>query len=641
LGYGFLDSKLLYNSRIINTYIKYIKKCYEHINIDEVYRYSHIEPYEVADQNHWFTQEQVNLFHEKLMELTGSEGVAREAGRYAASTESIGVMRQYILGMVSPADVYILISKVANQFTRSATYEAKRINSKNIEIVVTPKEGVHEKPFQCDNRIGQFEAICQLFNNAIPKIDHTECIFKGGKSCRYSISWKSNFSSLLIRTRNMFAFLVAIISATWIAFFPIHDFLHYSPVLILALFLISYFSDRQTKMELRSSILNLEHLCDDLIQKMDINYNNTLLVNEIGQAISGYINIDDVLKNVTRIMQNRLNYERCVIFFANKEKSRLIFKAGFGYSEKHFSILQRTEFNLTNPESKGVFVRSFIEQKPYLINDIGIISDRLSQKSLQFLKDMGSHSFICCPIISDNKSVGIVTVDNCKTHTILVESDLRLLMGVASVLGVSIRNAELHDARTNQFSSILKTLAASIDARDPFTAGHSEKVTEYALGICQEMNIPPAYAEIVGVAASLHDYGKIGISDALLKKEGTLTEDEYEVIKTHTVKTRSILEQIDFQGSYSQIPQIAEAHHEKLDGSGYPRGLKGMDIPIGSRIIAVADFFEAITAKRLYHDPMPIAEAFKMLRRECDVHFSREIVDAFINFYTKKNILPN
>jgi HD-GYP domain-containing protein (c-di-GMP phosphodiesterase class II) len=84
------------------------------------------------------------------------------------------------------------------------------------------------------------------------------------------------------------------------------------------------------------------------------------------------------------------------------------------------------------------------------------------------------------------------------------------------------------------------------------------------------------------------------------------------------------------------IPMIAEAHHEKLDGSGYPRGLKGEEIPLGSRIIAVADFFEAITAKRIYRDPMPAPEAIEMLRRESDVHFSREIVEAFINYYTIK-----
>ena len=184
--------------------------------------------------------------------------------------------------------------------------------------------------------------------------------------------------------------------------------------------------------------------------------------------------------------------------------------------------------------------------------------------------------------------------------------------------------------------SILKALAASIDARDPYTAGHSEKVTEYAVGICKEMNMPSDYTEVVAVAASLHDYGKIGISDALLKKEGLLTAEEYETVKTHSVKTRKILEQIDFHGPYSLVPEIAEAHHEKIDGSGYPRGLKGHEIPIGSRIIAVADFFEAITAKRLYRDPIPVDEAFEMLRRESDVHFSREIVDAFINYYKSK-----
>ena len=627
----------LYNSRIINTYIKYIKKCYEHVNIDELYDYALIEPYEVADQNHWFTQEQINLFHEKLAALTGSINIAREAGRYTASTEAIGVMRYYVLGMTNPAHVYKLIGKVANQFSRSSTYDSKEINSKKIEVVVTPNEGVQEQPFQCENRLGYLESINLAFNNSIPKINHTECIFKGGKSCRYIIEWESNFSYILKRTRNIIVLLLAIVSAILITIYPINTFIHFMPALITILFLIVFLSDKQTKKELRDSIFNLEHSRDDLIQQMDVNYNNSQMVNEIGNTINRYINTKDILDNVTQILEKRLNYDRCVILFANEERTRLIFKAGFGYNDKQLGIIRATEFDLTKPESKGAFVTSFKQQKPYLINDINTITNRLSQRSLQFVKDMGSNSFICCPIISDRKSVGILTADNFKTHKMLVESDLSLLMGVASVLGVSIRNAELHDERTRQLKSILKALAASIDERDPFTAGHSEKVTEYAVGICQELNIAADYAEIVAVAASLHDYGKIGISDALLKKEGTLTDDEYEIIKTHSVKTRSILEQIDFHGPYSLIPQIAEAHHEKLDGSGYPRGLKGHDIPIGSRIIAVADFFEAITAKRLYRDPMPVHEAFEMLRRESDVHFSREIVEAFINFYTSKN----
>jgi len=152
---------------------------------------------------------------------------------------------------------------------------------------------------------------------------------------------------------------------------------------------------------------------------------------------------------------------------------------------------------------------------------------------------------------------------------------MNLLMGIAPVIGVSIRNAERLKARTEQMNSVLEVMAASIDARDPMTAGHSKKVKEYALGICEELGLSSDYSEVVGVAASLHDYGKIGVPDSLLKKEGKLTDDEYEVIKKHSEKTRQILSQMNFEGMLRQVPEIAGAHHEKLDGSGYPEGLKG------------------------------------------------------------------
>jgi HD-GYP domain-containing protein (c-di-GMP phosphodiesterase class II) len=636
-----LNSVPLYNSRLINTYIKYIKKCYEHINIKELLEYAHIEPYEVEDQNHWFTQETIDLFHEKLKEKTGSINYAREAGRYAASPESIGVMRQYVLGMANPITVYKMIGKVASQFSRSSTYESKAISSNKIEVVVTPKEGVQEQPYQCENRIGHLESIALIFDNAVPKIKHTECMFKGGDCCRYTITLENNRSHILKRARNMMTIVLTIVGAILAVVYPHDELLHFIPILIVTILVIMILSDRQTKKELRNSILNLEYSRDDLMQQMEINFNNAKLVHEVGQAINRYVNIADILDNVTQILEKRLGYDRCLILFANQEKTRLVFQTGFGYTDQQLAIIRATEFDLTKPESKGVFVTSFRDQKPSLINDINTITCKLSRRSMQFAKDLGTHSFICCPILSDTKTIGILTADNFKTKRTLVESDLSLMMGIASVLGVSIRNAELHDQRTRQLKSILKALAASIDARDPYTAGHSEKVTEYAVGICREMNMPSDYTEVVAVAASLHDYGKIGISDALLKKEGLLTDDEYETIKTHAVKTRKILEKIDFHGSYSLIPEIAEAHHEKIDGSGYPRGLKEHEIPIGSRIIAVADFFEAITAKRLYRDPIPVPEAFKMLRRESDVHFSRDIVEAFIHYYTSKYLIPD
>jgi hypothetical protein len=380
---------------------------------------------------------------------------------------------------------------------------------------------------------------------------------------------------------------------------------------------------------------NLSGSTDKLIEQIEINYNHARLVNEIGQAISRETSIEDVLNNVIEISEKRLDYDRGLILLANKEKTRLIFRSGFGYTEDQLAFLKKTAFHLDKPESKGVFIVSFREQKPYLINDINSIEKKLSLRSLAFAKKLGTQSFICCPIVCDNEPLGIFAVDNLKSKRPLVKSDMSFLMGIAPVIGISIRNADLLDARDKQMRSILQVMAASIDARDPMTAGHSEKVTEYALGICDELGLSKDYCEVIGVAASLHDYGKIGVPDSLLKKEGRLTDNEYEIVKTHAEKTRVILSRINFEGMLRQVPEIAGAHHEKLDGSGYPDGLKGEEIPLGAKIIAVADFFEAITSKRHYRDPMAVREAFTLLRKEADIHLERRIIDAFIDYYAR------
>jgi HD-GYP domain-containing protein (c-di-GMP phosphodiesterase class II) len=320
---------------------------------------------------------------------------------------------------------------------------------------------------------------------------------------------------------------------------------------------------------------------------------------------------------------------------SNKEKSKLEIKAGFGYADDLLGFVEKMSFHLDNPESKGIFIVSFKEQKPLLINDVNDLEGSLSPRSLLFAKKLGTKSFICCPIICEEQSIGILAVDNISSKRPLVQSDMNLLMGVASSIGISIRNAEHMEAKVRQFNSVLQVLAASIDARDSLTAGHSEKVTDYSLGICAELGLSQDYCETIRVAALLHDYGKIGVPDAILKKEGPLTEEEYAMIKTHSTKTREILDRINSEGVYRNVPEIAAAHHEKLDGSGYPLGLKGKDIPLGAKIIAVADYFEAVTAKRHYRDPLSTEEAIALLKKEGENHFEVKLINAFISYFYK------
>ncbi|MDJ0803510.1 MAG: HD domain-containing phosphohydrolase, partial [Desulfobacterales bacterium] len=135
----------------------------------------------------------------------------------------------------------------------------------------------------------------------------------------------------------------------------------------------------------------------------------------------------------------------------------------------------------------------------------------------------------------------------------------------------------------------------------------------------------------------LHDYGKIGVPDAILKKPGKLTPQEYKTVQKHVVHSQKILEQINFEGIFSEVPRVAGAHHEKVDGSGYPLGLKGDQIPLGAKIIAVADFFEAITSKRHYRNPMYTDQALKRLREKSRVHFDERVVGAFLAYYRRRH----
>lgn len=625
----------LYNSRIIDTYIKLIKHKYSFVNVNELIRYAGMEPYQVADQGHWFTQKQINLFYEKALKETGNPFIAREAGQYAASPDAIGMMRQYVLGLVGPASVYELIGKTTEKFVRSSSYKSKKISPHKIEVTVTPYPNVKEESFQCQNRTGFLEAILLVFNSKTPKIEHPECLFKGDNCCRYTISWEMQPSAIWKRVRNITAAVFLLITLILL----LVDFNYLQGLMLPAsvfLLLIMLAAENAEKREYRSSTHNLKESSDQLASQIETNYNITRITNEIGQTIANLTNREDVLSQTITIFKKRLDYDRGLILLANNDRSLLKFAGGFGYHDRQLEYIQKAAFHLDNSSSKGVFIVSYKDKKPFLINDIKEIGNNLSRRSLAFAHQMGTQSFICCPIICDGESIGVLAVDNLRSKRPLVQSDLSLLMGIASVIGISISNANLLEARQRQFGSILQVLAASIDARDPLTAGHSEKVTDYALEICEELNLSSNYREMIRVASLLHDYGKIGVPDAILKKPGRLTQEEYEKVKTHAEKTQKILEQVNFEGIFSQVPEIAGAHHEKIDGSGYPNGLKGEEIPLGARIIAVADFFEAVTAKRHYRDPLPISYAFRLLEKGRGVHFDEKIVDAFVRFYNKK-----
>ena len=169
-------------------------------------------------------------------------------------------------------------------------------------------------------------------------------------------------------------------------------------------------------------------------------------------------------------------------------------------------------------------------------------------------------------------------------------------------------------------------LAAAIDAKDPYTRGHSERVKDYSLVIARQMGFGAPEMERVEIAALLHDVGKIGIDDRILRKPTNLTPEEFEVMKTHPDKGASILLQI---AQLSDIVPGTRGHHENYDGTGYPQGLKGEEIPLLARIITVADTFDAMTTDRPYQKAFTLEFALNRIRTMATVKYDPKVVDSF------------
>jgi len=634
------DGRRLYNSRIVDNYIRLIAQKYPEIQVSHLLEYAGMTAHEVADEGHWFTQDQIDRFHKKLSVLTCNTSISREAGRFAASPGAMGAMKLFFLGTVGPGKAYELIGRGARRLTRSSTFESRKLSSNSVEVTITFEQDAEEKPYQCENRLGFLEAISLLFARTPPKIEHPECIFQGGNTCRYIISWRASQADRFRRVRNYAAvglLPLAILSALHAPLFGLTQLLPAVMAILATLTSLCLWLDK------KDMAASLNGLCDSthqLVNQIQMNHNNAVLISEIGQSISRRSGSVDVLSNMAKACKEWLDYDRCMILLVDNARRRLVFGAGYGHDERQLKLLRQTAFHLDKSGSRGVFVMCFKQQRSFLVSNLEEIEKDLSLKSMSYAAALGAESFICCPIVSNGESIGVLAVDNVKTKRPLVETDRSLLIGVASVVGISLRSEQLLKSKDRQFRSILHGLAASIDARDPLTRGHSEKVTEYALGICDEIGFSPEQREVISTAALLHDYGKIAVPDAILRKPGLLTPRERELVKIHAEQTERILRQIRFEGIYRQVPSIAGAHHEKIDGSGYPRGLKGEEIPLGARIIGVADFFEAITAKRHYREPMRREEAIALLKREAGRSFEPHLVDAFLRYYEQAYPAP-
>ncbi|MFA4015079.1 MAG: hypothetical protein RUDDFDWM_000152 [Candidatus Fervidibacterota bacterium] len=255
---------------------------------------------------------------------------------------------------------------------------------------------------------------------------------------------------------------------------------------------------------------------------------------------------------------------------------------------------------------------------------------------LSMLKRKEIVSSISFPMICEGRLVGVLNVNSVKGDVIFGKEDLELLSVLCTQAAAVIANIQLHEKVHKSHLGAIMALARAIEARDPYTKGHSEKVSKYIVEFCEVLEVSVEDREALRVAGLLHDVGKIGIPDSVLLKPGKLTEEEYELIKRHPIISSSIIEQVPFPWD---IRRAVYHHHERWDGKGYPSGLKGEEIPFSSRVIAVADTFDALTSDRAYRRAMSGDQALMLIEEVAGSQLDPELSKAFVSMMRSKKVI--
>jgi putative nucleotidyltransferase with HDIG domain len=301
-----------------------------------------------------------------------------------------------------------------------------------------------------------------------------------------------------------------------------------------------------------------------------------------------------------------LNYEKSVLF-----------------PEVSIGVHADTATKMTLSKEKGFIGHAFSKKEALTVNDIH--TDRRFEPFPYPVK-----SILIVPLIAEDTVIGAIVASDKLNNEEFLSKELKLISGIASECALSLKKALLYDEIQSMLFSTAEAFAFAIEAKDPYTYGHSKRVSAMAMRMGLHLGLPSDKLNWIKLAALLHDIGKIGTPEDILHKSEKLTPAEMSKIKEHSVIGARMVEHIQ---RMKEIAQWIYHHHEKYDGSGYPAGIEGNEIPLPARIISIADTFDALTSDRPYRKAFTKEEAIRIMRKSIGLHF-----DPFLFRYFEREV---
>lgn len=339
---------------------------------------------------------------------------------------------------------------------------------------------------------------------------------------------------------------------------------------------------------------------------------------EISRAITSSLNVDVVLVRITRQAVDLLNCQAGSLLLRDEESGEMVFKVALGPAGEQL-------IGTRLPQGVGIVGAVMRDGKPLIVNNAK--ADPRHYQGIDETTALITQSLLCVPLISGNQIMGVLELMNPNDGSLFGDDDRDTLYAFALQAAVALENARLYSSLKGAFAETVRVITNALEARDSYTAGHTDRVTKLALATAKELGWTDEQKEILEIGALTHDIGKIGVPDAILHKPDDLTDDEYERMKSHPIAGANML--MGIKTLQPLLPYILY-HQERYDGTGYPFGLKGDEIPVEARLIAVVDAFDAMTSTRPYRDAMATEVALEEILKHRGIQFDPKVVDALL-----------
>jgi putative nucleotidyltransferase with HDIG domain len=340
-------------------------------------------------------------------------------------------------------------------------------------------------------------------------------------------------------------------------------------------------------------------------------------LNEISRALISSLNVDEVLRTLMLKAVELLQCESGSLLLIDEESKELVFKVAVGPASK-------IVINTRLPINVGIVGTVATGGKPLIVNDAK--ADPRHYGEVDETTELTTRTLLCVPLINKQRILGVIEVINRKDGQPFDEDDQQLLAAYATQGTIALENAQLYSQLKRSFTDTVRVIANAVEARDPYTAGHTVRVTHLAMEVARELGWTGQQIEWLEIGALLHDIGKVGVADIILRKPAQLTDQEYTEMKRHPIVGVKMLEGV---AALRPVMPYILYHQERFDGKGYPFGLAKTEIPIEGRLLAVVDTFDAMTSDRPYRKGLSEERALDEIWRNRGTQFDPDIVDAF------------